>query len=282
MGQRLAPILLTCRSRGLGEITENRHRTLRTAPADDAKGDCRVVLSFVDDDMTERERRAVEHRVGLVDQELVGNRPPPPLARWTRQHLVDHPDGLLHRPRPAHRRTQLGGSLPDIVTIGTAKHLALHEAAQSFASPVHRRDPLERLVDPARELLGSDHQRSCADRQPQIVSGMNHVTDGGTGQPVEHLRRALPPPCRVIVDAGDLDLRNADVECGALLHQSFSERRKHVGDVVEEHRVRTDDQNPGTRQATTMLEEQEGGAVQAHRGLAGAGSALHHQTLLEG
>ena len=87
------------------------------------------------------------------------------------------------------------------------------------------------------------------------------MSDGGESELVEHLRRTLPAPGRIVVDARDLDLRHADVERRSLLHQALAERWQDVGDVVEEHRVRADDQHSGARQATTMFEEQVRGAV---------------------
>ena len=54
------------------------------APADHPQRHRRVVLGLVDDDVAVGERRAVEQRVGLVDEELVGRRPSPAPAATVR------------------------------------------------------------------------------------------------------------------------------------------------------------------------------------------------------
>jgi hypothetical protein len=66
-----------------------------------------------------------------------------------------------------------------------------------------------------------------------------------------------------------------------LLHAALAQRRQHVADVVEEHLVGPHHQHAVAHQPTPVLEQQEGRTVQAHRGLARAGAALHHETLVE-
>ena len=61
------PVLLAGGSGRLGEVAEDRHRPVGLRRPIDPQRDRRVVLRLVDDDVAERERRAVEQRVGLVD-----------------------------------------------------------------------------------------------------------------------------------------------------------------------------------------------------------------------
>ena len=197
--ERLGPVLLTCGRRGLGEVTENRHRSLRAAPADHPQRDGGMVLGFVDDDVTERERSAVEHRVGLVDQELIGDRPTPALPRRPGQQLVDQADRLLHRPCLGHRGAQFRRTLPLVVAIRAPHQLSLHQTLQSLATAIDRSDTIQRLVDPSGELIGSDDQRPRPDRQSQIFGRSHDVADTRLGQAIEHLRRALPAPRCIVV-----------------------------------------------------------------------------------
>ena len=83
------------------------------------------------------------------------------------------------------------------------------------------------------------------------------------------------------VDAGDVDLRHAQVQRRALLHTALAEAGQHVADVVEEHPVRADHQHSVAHQPTAVLEQQIRGTVQTDRGLARTGPTLHHQYLVE-
>ena len=80
------PALLAGGRGRLGDVADERHRARRAAAADHAQRHRRVVLRLVDDDVAVGERRAVEQRVGLVDEELVGRRPTPALAARPGQH----------------------------------------------------------------------------------------------------------------------------------------------------------------------------------------------------
>ena len=61
----------------------------------------------------------------------------------------------------------------------------------------------------------------------------------------------------------------------------LAERRQHVADVAEEGRVRPHHQHALPRQLVAVGVQQERGAVQPDRGLAGAGRALHADRLLQ-
>ena len=88
-------------------------------------------------------------------------------------------------------------------------------------------------------------------------------------------------PSLGVVDTGDVDLRHAQVEHRALAHAALTERRQDVGDVVEERPVRADDQDAVAGEAATVLEQQVRGPVQRDGGLAGAGTALHDEDLVD-
>ncbi len=70
---------------------------------------------------------------------------------------------------------------------------------------------------------------------------------------------------------------------GGQQHAGLAERGQHFADVAEEGRVRADDQHGAPRQQFAVFVEQEGGAVEGDRGLAGARPALdHHHPLVRG
>ena len=99
--------------------------------------------------------------------------------------------------------------------------------------------PSSACVDPPGELVGGDRSVSAprsagADRR----SGRTTWPTLASRQPIEHLRRTLPSSRRIVVDAGDRrpSARRCRAPCAAA--PPLAERRQHVGDVVEEHRVR--------------------------------------------
>ena len=100
-------------------------------------------------------------------------------------------------------------------------------------------------------------------------------------QLLEPVGRTLPTRHQLLVDATDLDLRQTQVERRALPDGALAERGQHVGDVVEERPVGPDDQHAIAGQSAAVLEQQVGGAVEGDGGLAGAGSALHDQGLVD-
>ena len=100
-------------------------------------------------------------------------------------------------------------------------------------------------------------------------------------QLVEHRRVALGPSRRRVVDAGDVDLRHAQVERRRLAHAALAERRQDVADVVEERPVRSDHEHAVAGEAAAVLEQQVGGAVQGDGRLAGARAALHDEHLVD-
>ncbi len=62
-----------------------------------------------------------------------------------------------------------------------------------------------------------------------------------------------------------------------LRHAVLAERRQHVRDVLHEGAVRADDEHAAARVLLPLGVDQPRGAVEADRGLAGAGTALDHQ-----
>jgi hypothetical protein len=79
-----------------------------------------------------------------------------------------------------------------------------------------------------------------------------------------------------------LDRHPADepVHC-RLLHLDLAERRQDRTDVGQEGRVGADDQHAGPPEPFAMQVEKVGGAVQADRGLSGAGRALHADRVVQ-
>ena len=73
-------------------------------------------------------------------------------------------------------------------------------------------------------------------------------------------------------------IRSSTVDCCDL---DLAERRQHRGDVGQERPVRPDDQHAGPAQPLAVQVEQVRGPVQADRGLAGAGRALHADRVVQ-
>ena len=165
---------------------------------------------------------------------------------------------------------------------GALQEGALDDRAQRLLAPVHGERARQRLSDPAGDLVRAEHEHARAERlrgRPPAGATTCSTTarSSAASTSAEPFRRALVDA----VDAGDLHLRHAQVERGALLHAALAERRQHVADVVEEHLVRSDDQHAVAQEAPAMLEQQVRGAVQADRGLAGARPALHDEALVD-
>jgi hypothetical protein len=125
-----------------------------------------------------------------------------------------------------------------------------------------------------------DHTR----RAQRGTDGLRGNGDLGARGPLEHGRHdrpALDASRGDGVRSRDLDPRDGQVADGALLHGSFAERGKHVGDVVEEDPVRSDDQHAFTGQHAAVLEQQVGGPVQSDGGLPGPRTTLDDEGTFE-
>ena len=279
--KRLGPVALASRRRRLCKIAKNGQRTRRAATTDTPQRDRAVVLCLVDDHVSVGERCAVEQRIGLVDKELIGDRPLPTFSTWTGQQLVDQPDRQLRGPRLRDCCPQRGRLLPHIVAVEAAHHVALHDALHRVAPFVDRRVGVQRLRDPRRQLVGGDRDRPRAKRNSQILGRNRDVFRRRRFELIEHVGRALPAARVAIVFTGYLDLRDAELERRSLLHTALAQRRQHVGDVIEEDLVRPDHQHTVAYQSSAMLEQQICGAVQADGGLAGTRPTLHHKALVE-
>jgi hypothetical protein len=91
----------------------------------------------------------------------------------------------------------------------------------------------------------------------------------------ERRRPVADPPDRPVGRAREQALE------GCLAGGGLPQRREHLGDVAQEERVGTDDQDTLLVELAPVLVEQEGGAMQAHRRLPRARTALHHQARVE-
>ena len=168
VGEHVGPALLAGRRGRLGDITDERHRAGRAAPADDPQGDGGVVLGLVDDDVPVDEGRAVEDRVGLVDEELVGGRPGPATAAGPGQQPVDELDRLLGRRRRVERLAQRAGLRPGVVAIGPTAQLLLGDGPQPLATLVERDHAVGGSVEPLGDLVAGEHDAAGADRHDDV------------------------------------------------------------------------------------------------------------------
>ena len=105
------------------------------------------------------ERRAVEQRVGLVDEELVGRRPCPPLAARPGQQAVDEPDRLLRRPRRVERLAQRPGLRPHVVAGRRRAQLLLGDRrAAASRRWLIGTTPSIGAVEPLGDLVPREHE----------------------------------------------------------------------------------------------------------------------------
>ena len=131
------------------------------------------------------------------------------------------------------------------------------------------------------DLVGAEHDAPGADRHDDVVVGGNDGVESGGGEHLEHRRRALAGGRVGVVDGADRHLRHAQVGDRALAHAALTQRRQHVGDVVEERPVGTDDEDAVACETPAVLEDEIGGTVQRHRRLARARPALHDEDLVD-
>ena len=135
----------------------------RAPPADHPQRDRGMVLRLVDDDVAVGERCAVEHRVRLVDQQLIGRPSTSAACPRAGQELVDELDRLLCRPRLVDRRLQRAGLRPRVVAAGALQQLALRERPQAFLALVDRDRAGLGGREPSREHLAV-RSRVCVHR----------------------------------------------------------------------------------------------------------------------
>ena len=107
----------------------------------------------------------------------------------------------------------------------------------------------------------------------ELLRGRGDATPDG---PLEHLRH--PPVSLEGRDRGQIGVAGGRGELldRPLLDRVLAERREHLLDVADERRARAEHQDAAAREVGER-EQQPGGAVQADGGLAGAGTALHHE-----
>ena len=133
----------------------------------------------------------------------------------------------------------------------------------------------------ALRLFGPQAHVSGAERHHEVLADGALAIGDGLIDDQAHPQVALHP-------RGELRVGGIDAVAGPphvgheigehdLLHAGLAQRRQHTLDVAQEHPVRTDDQHALVLQREPVRVEQIGGAVQRHDGLAGAGTALHHQ-----
>ena len=153
--------------------------------------------------------------------------------------------------------TLVGEALGQQVAGGRVAHPAGDERVDVVADLVRGHPPAARAAGHDERLLGA------ADVRPDRT--VQHL--GQPGVALEHgdvggVLGADPAVLEEGVDGGVADAH-------------LAERGQHGADVVEERPVRADDEHARAVELGAEGVEQPGGAVQADRGLAGAGRALH-------
>ena len=111
--------------------------------------------------------------------------------------------------------------------------------------------------------------------QRQRRGGLGDVRPDGPGQHRRHPRVALEHRDRDVVLPAHPHAGPDEAVDRRVRDRHLAERRQHRRHVVEERRVRPDDEDAGPLQPLPVRVEQPGRAVQADRGLAGPGRALH-------
>ena len=180
------------------------------------------------------------------------------------------------------RRAQRRGAGPTVVLARSPQQVGRGDRLQRIAALVEAGllAGRQHRLDPAGDVVGLDHHGPRPERYPHRRGGRGDRQAHRPLEHVQHPRVALQPGQLVAVGAGHLDPRHAQVGDHPLLHVALAQRRQHLGDVVEERRVRSDDQHALAQQPPTVLEQQVRGTVQAHRGLAGARAALDDEALV--
>ncbi len=221
--EHVDPPLLPRRRRRLRDVADQGHRANGAAPPDDSQRDRRVVLRLVDDDVPVRQRRPVEDRVGLVDEQLVGRRPRSATNPRRRQQAVDQSRRLLRRPRRIERLAERRRRRPRVVAVGAAAQLLLGDGPQAVAALVERHGAAPRPIEPLGDLVPREHDAPRADGHDDILRWRRHGQHRRQLQLVEHPDVALVAGHRRLVDAGDGDLRDAQIEHRALAHAALAE-----------------------------------------------------------
>ncbi len=154
---------------------------------------------------------------------------------------------------------------------------ALHEVRSQLvvraAPAVHVLDHPHGLAAPHAQLQPVDQQREVVAERPFAIGD----------RPFDHLRHpgvALQRAGLDRVDGADLQAR-AEAGDRRQLYVLLAERGEHVLDVAEEHRARADQQHTLRAEPAAERVEEVRGAVQGHRGLAGARSARDDQRALD-
>ncbi len=123
--------------------------------------------------------------------------------------------------------------------------------------------------------------RSRTDRDTDVVVRWDDRCQRQVLEVRQPVGGSLPAGRLHVVDAGDLDTRDAQLVDGRLSDGPLAERRQHVGDVVEECLVRADDEYAVASEPGPMFEQEEGRSVERHRGLPGARASLHDEDLID-
>ena len=182
-------------------------------------------------------------------------------------------DGVLH---PVVRRVARRFELHHD---GVRQPLRQHRAGRFVTHT-----PRAQFVDDLRHFVGGHAPPTGAARHDERFGRFADVCPDGT---VDHGR-----PARVPLEHGDSHVIGATHDPAAFLrgfgvgvareegrdrrvaYPRLAERREHGGDVVEERRVRADDEDAGAIEPCPEGVEQPRGAVQTHCGLTGAGRSL--------
>ena len=224
--------------------------------------------------------------------------------------LVEEPvrgggEGPLVGQDPLHQHGR-GERRPDLADRGVQRrvgaHLGVEGGRRGRVLPARVRVAQPRQPpDPGAKGVATDRERHVASgdlvhrlvqgrrRDPQPSPGradrdivLGHL-DELPGRAGEDLRQA-----GVALEPGELGRIGSEHPAAhealdrGLAGRRLPERRQDLRDVPEEQRVRTHDQHALLVELLAMLEQEERRSVEPHRGLAGAGTALHHEAGVDG
>ena len=178
-----------------------------------------------------------------------------------REQPLDQRAGPDDRPGPSERRPHGRRLGPHVVPPGATPQRLLGDDPQRLTAPVERLGAGEAVAIHSLHLLGlHDHARRAQGARTASAGTVicaSAARSSTVDMPALPLTRAA---CRV--RARHLDARDGQVASRPLLHGPLAQRGEHVGDVVEEDPVRSDDQHAFTGQHAAVLEQQVGGPVQ--------------------
>ena len=208
----------------------------------------------------------------MVDQPFAGHRQPGEIQRLTQ--CVVHAQ-LLHHIR------QLGLFRFVIkfvhITVAHGDQHAVHEGFACFVVLLSR---ALGIGDGLLDIRTHDGHSESVDANRRQLRRNTFPCCDGVGDGLGHASVALEF-CHERIVMRCRDYAGNEIGDGAADYSGLTKGGKHLVDVMQERRARTNHQHAGTFEHSSMRVEQICGAMQGNGGFAGTRTALHHHGLIE-